>query len=312
MNPPATLSVVICGYTVDRLHDLCAAVESVRGQNAPVDELVLVTDHSPELAARVRERFPDLRIVPNRERQGLSGARNSGVAAVGGEVVAFLDDDAVAEPDWSRRLLAAYRDPRVLGVGGMVRPWWETGRPDWFPAEFDWVVGCCYRGMPERRSAVRNFIGANMSFRRAAVLAAGGFRTDLGRVGTRPLGCEETELCLRIAARDRGGVLLYEPAAAVRHHVPEGRTRWSYFRSRCYAEGLSKAAVARHAGTGPALASERAYLRRTVPRAFARGLRPGSGADPATAAALAAGVGATVLGYAAGRLSAAAGGGGAT
>ncbi|QMU77479.1 glycosyltransferase family 2 protein [Streptacidiphilus sp. PB12-B1b] len=311
MNTPASLSVVICGYTVDRLDDLCAAVESVRRQRTPVAELVLVTDHSAELAARVRERFPDLRIVPNRERQGLSGARNTGVAAVGGEVVAFLDDDAVARPDWSGRLLEGYRDPRVLGVGGMVRAWWETGRPGWFPPEFDWVVGCCYRGMPERRSAVRNFIGANMSFRRSAILAAGGFRTDLGRVGTRPLGCEETELCLRIAARDREGVLLYEPAAVVRHHVPAARTRWAYFRSRCYAEGLSKAAVARHAGAGPALASERAYLRSTVTRAFARGLRPGSGSETATSAALAAGVGATVLGYAAGRLSGAATGGGA-
>jgi glycosyltransferase involved in cell wall biosynthesis len=304
MEPDPTLSVVVCAYTVDRWDDLAASIASVLAQRGPVAELLLVVDHCPELASRA-DRFSHengVRVVANRERQGLSGARNTGVAEAHGDVVAFLDDDAAAEPDWSSRLLDGYRDPRVLGVGGLVLPRWDTGRPGWFPPEFDWVVGCCYRGMSQQRTPVRNFIGANMSFRRADLLAAGGFRTDLGRVGTRPLGCEETELCLRIAARNPGGVLLYEPAAVVRHHVPEARTHWSYFRARCYAEGLSKAAVARHAGTGPALASERAYLRSTLPRALARGLRPGSGSDPGSAAALVAGAGSTLLGYAAGRL----------
>ncbi|MHA6764294.1 glycosyltransferase family 2 protein [Streptacidiphilus sp. PAMC 29251] len=302
MPDRTSLSVIVCAYTVDRWRDLSASIASVQEQSGPVDELLLVVDHCPELADRAGAGFPGVRVLPNQERQGLSGARNTGVAAARGEVVAFLDDDAAADPDWSSRLLDGYADPDVLGVGGLVLPWWETGRPGWFPPEFDWVIGCCYRGMPEQRSPVRNFIGANMSFRRAPVLAAGGFRTDLGRVGTRPLGCEETELCLRIAARAPHGVLLYEPAAVVRHHVPEARTRWSYFRSRCYAEGLSKAAVARHAGSGPALSSERAYLRSALPRALVRGLRPGSGSSPGTAAAVVTGVGGALLGYTDGRL----------
>ncbi len=302
--PGPSLSVVVCAYTMDRWEDLTASLRSVRAQRVPVDELLLVVDHCPELAARARAHLAGtgVRVVTNQERRGLSGARNTGVAEAHGDVVAFLDDDAAADPDWSGLLLDGYRDPRVLGVGGLVLPWWETGRPAWFPPEFDWVIGCCYRGMSQQRAPVRNFIGANMSFRRAEMLAVGGFRTDLGRIGTRPLGGEETELCLRIAARDHDGVLLYEPAAVVRHHVPEARTRWSYFRSRCYAEGLSKAAVTRHAGSGPALASERAYLRRALPRALARGLRPGSGTAPGASAALVAGAGATLLGYAAGRL----------
>ena len=313
MSTSPTLSVVVCAYTEDRWDDLSAAIASVRAQTRPlggaVDEILLVVDHCPELAARSRAAFPDVRTVTNRERRGLSGARNTGVAAAHGDVVAFLDDDAAAEPGWSSRLLAGYRDPAVHGVGGLVRPRWDTGRPSWFPPEFDWVVGCCYRGMSRHRAPVRNFIGANMSFRRADLLAAGGFRTDLGRVGTRPLGGEETELCLRIAARHPDGVLLYEPAAAVHHHVPAARSTWSYFRARCYAEGLSKAAVARYAGGGPALASERSYLRSTVPRALARGLRPGSGTDPGTALALATGVGAALAGYTTGRVRGTRGGG---
>ncbi|WP_405010601.1 glycosyltransferase family 2 protein [Kitasatospora sp. NBC_01539] len=293
-----SLTAVICAYTTDRWDDLGAAVASVRAQRTPPDEVLLVVDHCPELLRRAAS-LPGLRVLENRHRRGLSGARNTALAAAHGDVVAFLDDDAVAAPDWTARLLAGYADPSVLGVGGHVRPWWETGRPGWFPPEFDWVVGCSYTGLPDRPAEVRNFIGANMSFRRAPVLAAGGFDDGLGRVGERPLGCEETELCIRLTARTPGAVLRHEPAAAVRHHVPGKRTTWSYFVARCYAEGRSKAGVARRSGTGPALASERRYLRRTMPAAVVRAVLHGR---PRTAGALCAGVATTLAGYTAGRL----------
>ncbi|GAA4872652.1 glycosyltransferase family 2 protein [Kitasatospora terrestris] len=296
-----SLSVVICAYTMARVEDLHRAVRSVQHQYRPVQEVLLVIDHCPELESYAREFLTGVRVVDNTGRRGLSGARNTGLAEAGGEVVAFLDDDAAADPCWTEHLLAAYREPEVLGVGGLVRPRWDSARPPWFPPEFDWVVGCSYRGLPERSGPVRNFIGANMSFRRAEVLAAGGFRTDLGRVGTRPLGCEETELCLRLSRRRPGAELRYEPAATVSHHVPDSRATWTYFLSRCYAEGLSKAAVARLSGRGPGLASERTYLRSTIPRALVRCLRPRSPA-PRRLAALGGGVLAAGLGYTAGRI----------
>ncbi|MFC9328226.1 glycosyltransferase family 2 protein [Kitasatospora sp. NPDC057015] len=294
-----TLSVVVCAYTQDRWDDLCAAVASVRAQHPPPAELLLVIDHCPALERRAAGGLPAT-VIANAGPKGLSGARNTGMAAAAGEVVAFLDDDAVAAPGWTARLLAGYRDPAVLGVGGLVEAWWETGRPGWFPPEFDWVVGCSYRGLPEHGCEVRNFIGANMSFRRADAVAAGGFRTELGRVGTKPLGCEETELCLRIAARNPGALLRHEPGAVVRHHVPRARTSWAYFRARCYAEGRSKAQVARLAGARPALSSERRYLLHTLPAAVARGLGRG---ELRTVAASLAGVGTTAFGYALGRLA---------
>ncbi|MFJ1967076.1 glycosyltransferase family 2 protein [Streptomyces sp. NPDC087903] len=297
--PVPTLSVVICAYTLDRWEDLRAAIGSVHAQDPPADEIVLVIDHNQALQERAERNLHGVRVVPNQERRGLSGGRNTGVAVSHGDVVAFLDDDATAQPGWTGRLLAPYADPRVMGVGGLVRPWWTTGRPVWFPPEFDWVVGCSYRGQPDQASPVRNFIGANMSFRRTQLLAVGGFLDALGRVGTRPVAsCDETDLCLRIAARDPKAMLLYEPAAEIRHRVPESRARWAYFRYRCYVEGLSKALVARRCGTGPALASERAYLRSAIPRALARNLsRIGSPGALRTIGALCAGVCATATGY---------------
>ncbi|MBR7831415.1 HAD hydrolase family protein, partial [Actinospica sp. MGRD01-02] len=153
---------------------------------------------------------------------------------------------------------------------------------------------------------MRNLLGANMSFRRAVLDECGGFDTDLGRIGTRPLGCEETELCIRAAERHPDGLLLYDPAASVRHHVPDRRATWEYFRARCYSEGLSKAAMTRRTGTAPGLASERAYLSSTIPHAVLDALpgpgRRGSGPSPATIPALLAGVAVTGTGYAVGRL----------
>ncbi|MFF7722644.1 glycosyltransferase family 2 protein [Streptomyces luteogriseus] len=304
MNTAPSLSVVVCAYTLDRWEDLQAAITSVQSQRRPPDDVVLVVDHCPELHRLAGRLLHGVRVLPNEQHKGLSGARNTGVEAAVGDVVAFLDDDATAHPSWADRLLADYRDPRVLGVGGLVVPWWETDRPAWFPPEFDWVVGCSYRGLPEGRAPIRNFIGANMSFRKDVLHAAGGFRTDLGRVGTRPLGCEETELCLRISSRRPDAVLLYDPSAAVRHRVPAARTTWSYFRSRCYAEGLSKALVARYSDGPAALSSERAYLTSTIPRAFREALRPGRSAPVRTVLALALGVGATALGYVVGSVRA--------
>jgi hypothetical protein len=177
-----------------------------------------------------------------------------------------------------------------VAVGGAVVPVWEAERPRWLPEEFLWVVGCSYRGLPARPSPVRNLIGCNMSFRRAAILEAGGFADGLGRVGTRPLGCEETDLCIRIGRSRPDQIILYDPAIAVRHTVARERGTVRYFLARCHAEGRSKAQVARRRGSGAALASERAYLARTLPS----GVR---GGGLARAGAMVAGVAAAGAGY---------------
>ena len=90
-----------------------------------------------------------------------------------------------------------------------------------------------------------------MSFRREIFEAVGAFTHGIGRVGKRPVGCEETEFCIRAQTRFPEGVILYEPTARVRHRVPAARADWAYFRARCYAEGLSKALVTQVAGPRP-------------------------------------------------------------
>ncbi|MFL5802452.1 MAG: glycosyltransferase family 2 protein [Roseiflexaceae bacterium] len=300
MTTPPELSVIVCAYSEQRWDDLVAAIDSLRRQTIPPGEIIVIIDHNPALLARARASFPDVVVLENSQRRGLSGARNSGVAAARGAIIAFLDDDAEAAPNWIAQLLAGYSDPRVVGVGGAIEPLWQQPRPGWFPAEFDWVIGCTYRGTPASAAPVRNLIGANMSFRREVFVAAGHFRSEIGRVGTHPVGCEETELCIRIRQHWPEYTLLYRPEARVFHRVPPPRGRWSYFRARCYGEGISKALVRRFVGARDGLSSERSYTLRTLPSGVARGLADSARGDPhglLRAGAIVAGLVMTVVGF---------------
>ncbi|MET7681842.1 glycosyltransferase family 2 protein [Streptomyces sp. NPDC005423] len=310
------ISVVICVYTEDRWEDILAAVSSVRGQSRPALETLLVVDHNPALLARLSGEFEEtggVRVLANAGPRGLSAGRNTGIAASHGAVVAFLDDDAVAERDWLRRFAEAYTDPRVMAVGGRTEPIWASGRrPAWFPEEFDWVVGCTYRGLPPGRVRVRNVLGGNASFRRTAFEAAGGFATGIGRDGDRrPLGCEETELCIRLSRARPEAILLIDDRAVIHHRVPRAREHFRYFRARTYAEGLSKALVARSVGAGKGLESERRYTARVLPAGVARGVRDAVLARPGgagRAGAIVAGVLTAAGGYVVGSVNARRGG----
>ncbi len=300
------ISVVICAYTEKRWRQVLAAVDSIRQQSLACHEIVLVVDHNPDLFSRLVTALPDVTLVQNGQAPGLSGARNTGVAHAQGDVVAFLDDDAVAEPDWLKFFADSYADPVVAGVGGLVLPRWETRRPSWFPKEFDWVVGCSYVGMPYTRAPVRNLMGSAASFRREVFDLLGGFRSGLGRTAdARPLGCEETEFCIRLRQRDPSAVLLFDNRAVAWHLVPAARCRPSYFRSRCYAEGLSKAMVTVIVGAGDGLSAERRYSTRTLPRGMVRGAADLLRGDPtglSRAGAIVTGLTATAAGYTVGSL----------
>lgn len=303
IEPPAVgVSVVICTYTAERRVTLLESIQSLRAQTTPPCEVIVAVDHEPDLLQWLRREVTDVIAVANEQRHGLAATRNSGAWAASGDVVAFLDDDALAAPDWIERLSQAYRDPHVVGVGGAVLADFERGRPPWLPEEFDWVVGCTYRGLPTSPAPVRNLIGCNMSFRLDALRRAGGFVPGLGRVAADRTGCEETELCIRLTSRDPQAVVLYDPGARVCHKVPGARSNLGYFVARCYAEGLSKAAVARRCGATMALRSERAYARRTLPAGIRDGLvafRRGEAAGLARALAIALGLVVTASGFAA-------------
>lgn len=291
---------------MDRWSEFVASVDSVRRQTLPPSQIIVVIDHNPEMLARSRETFPDLTVVENDYPPGLSGARDTGLAMVTADKVAFIDDDAMARETWLEELAAGYSAANVLGVGGLITPLWEQGgRPGWFPEEFDWVIGCTYRGMPEGPT-VRNLIGTNMSFRTDVLASVGGFRLELGHTSTQALGGEEAGACIRAARLYPGGAFVYAPRAHVDHRVLAERTTWRYFRERCWAEGISKARLSRWVGSRDGLSTERHHVFVTLPSGVGRAVwafLKGDAAGLARAAAIVAGLAFTAGGYVAGRLA---------
>jgi GT2 family glycosyltransferase len=300
------ISVIICAYTEDRWGDTLAAVESVRRQTYPAVETIVVVDHNPALYGRLKEALPDIIVTTNRERAGLSGGKNTGISLARGEIVAFLDDDAIADSDWLRHFVDSYTDSSVIGIGGLTLPAWDTQRPAWLAEEFDWVVGCAYVGMPRSRGQVRNLHGGNASFRREVFSAVGGFSNGIGRsAANQPHGCEETEFCIRLNQLLPDSVLLFDNRAVIWHRVSAGRCRFSYFRSRCYAEGRSKALVTASVGAADGLSTERKYIIKTLPLGVLRGCADALRGRPTglgRSAAIIAGLAATLTGYMVGTL----------
>ncbi len=275
-----TVSVIIAAFATERWRTLQEAVESVRTQTLPPVETIVVIDHNPDLLDLAKRELEDVTVVPNVGSKGASGARNSGVAVSHGDVVAFLDDDAVASPAWLEVLVPHFTDPEVVGVGGKLVPLWATSRPRWFPEEFDWAVGGSYRGMPEKAVPVRNVWSCGMVIHRRVFEAIGGFRDDFGKVGRRSRP-EDTDLCLRAAAAQPGGTWVYEPAGTVGHRVPVNRTTLGFFLRRCLLEGNGKAALAALNGARQSTSQERLYIRRVLPAGVVRGLRDTGRGDAA-------------------------------
>jgi GT2 family glycosyltransferase len=293
--PHATASVVIATHSEERWDTLLHALQSARSQTPAPLQVIVAVDHNPALCDRLRDLGHDVEVVDHQGIPGASGARNAGAEHARAAVIAFLDDDVQARDDWLHELLLPFRNPGVVGTGGMTVPRWQCLRPPWFPGEFGWVVGASYTGLPTVASPLRNVWSENMAVRRESFEAVDGFRSGFGKVGrvSRP---EDTDLCIRTADV---GQWIYVPTAVVDHEVPRDRATFAFFLRRCYAEGVGKMELRRHLGFGRDLGTERDYVLRVVPRAFLRAL---SRREFARACAIAGGTAAAAAGVALGWL----------
>ena len=272
MDPSSdtAVSIVIPTHSEKRWASLTRTIGSARAQTHPAAQIVVVVDHNPAMAARVRAAFPDVTVLENAYARGASGNRNTGAFHTRTPFIAFLDDDTVASPSWLAGQLAPFTDPSVVGTGGGILPAWAGVRPAWMPDELLWAVGVSYTGMPTDTAPIRNVWSANMIVRRDAFAAVGGFRTGFGKIGDRNRP-EDTELCLRMSAV-AGGRWIYVPHATIDHEVPLDRSTFGFLMRRCYAEGRGKVQMAGLLPKEQELGSEKDYLRRTLPRAVARNL----------------------------------------
>ena len=223
------LSAVVC--THERYDLLATAIRSLACQSGVQGRLdVLVVDNSPDpaAAAAFAGRFGHLEPIRflHSTTPGLSRARNLGLAAATGDVVAYIDDDAVAHPRWAASLLQAFEHfGAECGIaGGPVRPIWEVAPPFPMTAPFRDVYSIVERGDTLRVMEEGEWLaGCNIAFDRTALLEAGGFELGLGRIGNAAalLSNEETVACGKI--KKAGKTMVFAPDAAVEHLIPAER-----------------------------------------------------------------------------------------
>lgn len=236
------VSVVVCTYTMDRYDDFSEAVESVLRQTHDPIEVVLVSDGNPVVAEHMTADFGHhdaVRVHCTDENRGISYARTRGAEVATGELVAFLDDDAIATYDWIETLVETYSSTDAYAVGGRLDPQWLAGRPSFLPEEFYWLIGCTERGFADHLEEVRNTYGSNIAFDREVFLDVGGYDEETGRKGDSHVQAHEAPACIRIREQYGRGVV-YNDEAIVYHKIFEYRTDFRWLVGRAFWQGYSK------------------------------------------------------------------------
>ena len=266
--PDTQISAIICTHNRDTY--LGAAIDSLLAQNFAASFEVVVVDNKSSDRTRevVERRLSDPRLKYIYEPQiGLSVARNTGAKVSCGEILAYLDDDAVASESWLQILYSAYeRNPKLAIAGGKVTLLWPPGKqaPVWLSASLAGNLGAYDLG--ESTVYINNPgltpRGLNYSIRRCFLDEIGGFDPNLGRVGKNLLSNEElqmTELAL-----SKGWEVAYLPDALVAHNVSEERIKRSWFFRRGWWQGISECYREQLAGTvgiGQLLRGSERFLR---------------------------------------------------
>jgi glucosyl-dolichyl phosphate glucuronosyltransferase len=238
------ISVILCTY--NRSQDLKRALESVAHSIVPSDcdwEVLVVdnnsSDQTRELIEEFCTQFPERFVYIFEPKQGLSHARNAGILAARGDMIAFVDDDVIVESNWLHNLTVALQDGDCAGAGGRILPEREFAMPAWMSQDLLRVGGVLpfFDLGPAAGKLDRAPYGANMAYRREMFEKYGFFRTDLGRCGNSLISSEDTEFGRRLLAA--GEKFHYEPGAIVYHAIPQERLDRKYFQAWWFGLGRS-------------------------------------------------------------------------
>jgi len=270
------VSVVTTAYTLDRLKDITELLDSINAQTYSNTETLIVAERLPELADSIKsyiaeKGYSGMRVLFNEGEWGSYPSRNLAIGEAKGDIIAFVDDDAIPFPDWVEQTVKVYaEDGSVVGITGPILPLWQDKSMEWFPGELYWIFSCTYRELAER-TEVRNGYCTNLSFHREAFDSCGLFKSSLvgegwGKSDWQQPAAQETEFCLRVK-KGTGKRIVYDPNVRVRHKVYGYRLTSSFLARRAYWEGYAKAmlkSLYRADVGGEVLSTEYALLRRIL------------------------------------------------
>jgi len=241
------VSVIVCTYSHERYSDTIETIESLVRQSYQNTEIILVIDRNINLFKDFSE-SEYLKSLNNLKigfsnLPGLSNARNKGVELSSGNIIAFIDDDAIADTNWISNLIICYKSPKVIGVGGPMKPLWISGRVKWIPEEFYWTMGCSYKSQKSVFHYVRSNFGSNMSFRKIAFEKIGKFDEKFGLIDSNMKTGEETQFSIRVLNYFDEFRIVFTPKAVVFHKIYAFRKSAPFLLKRCYSYGYAIANI---------------------------------------------------------------------
>ena len=135
------MSIILCMHRSDRYEDFEEALNSLYAQNYNNLEIIVVVDGNRELYDRIVESGivdadkvkGKVKVILNEKNLGLSESRNKGIKEAKGDVIAFFDDDAVADKNWIKELVRMYEEKEAIAAGGKILPEWEAKKPKFLP-----------------------------------------------------------------------------------------------------------------------------------------------------------------------------------
>ena len=212
-------SIILCTYRNPFLLKGCLKSLLKQSSNPNHYEIVVVDNNSQDNTAEIvhsLNKYSKNIFYYLEQETGLSIARNTGIRQSRGEIVAFIDDDAIAHPNWITEIEKCYSDESVWSAGGKVVLKWVEKKPAWLTENM--YPNLSYTNLGDEIMALKwpdHLIGTNISFRKNIFGRIGFFNEDLGRKGKLLIGNEETEIQERIHLA--GGRIIYNPAAVVEH-----------------------------------------------------------------------------------------------
>lgn len=239
------LSVIICTYNREKY--LRESLEYIAQQTLEnrFFELIVVNNNSTDSTKDICKTFEsDYRDINYKyifeKNPGLSWARNRGIREASGDMLIFLDDDALASENYLKEIHSYFSlNKNVIAGGGKIIPFYETMSPGWMTKYLLPVVSALDLGNSTRKFPKNKYpIGANMFFRKAFFQEYGYFRTDLGRKGRLLLGGEEKDVFQRI--HNPAQEIIYLPGAMVRHIVPQERIENGFIDDMAKGVGISE------------------------------------------------------------------------
>jgi glycosyltransferase involved in cell wall biosynthesis len=265
-GPPSerSIAVTVIVATHNRASRIRETLEALLAQKTPAGlgwEILVVdngsTDATLEVCRTMAKQAPGRIRYVFEPRLGKSRALNAGIAVARGAVIALTDDDVSPADDWVATAATVLDQRGIDGAGGRILPRWEADPPSWLlgnPRLLDYLAIMDFDRpamLPVRWGSYPQVWGANMVYRRSALLALGGFDTRLGPVGGRRYCGEDTDIVQRML--QSGRAMAYDPALTVFHRVPRARLRRAYFRRVMWDMGEGEALAAADPPSGPSL-----------------------------------------------------------